>query len=254
QGSGLLYSTLLGGSNFDYGHGITLDTSGNAYVIGNTGSSDFPTTAVAFDITSGHGVFVTKLNSQGSGLLYSTFLSGSSGDYGWDIALDTSGNAYVVGNTQSSDFPITAEAFDVTFNGGLDDVFVTKLATTDTISPTPSKIVGWGGYNNASFFNFNIFSNNKYPVGIFYYSDRTIGSLWSNQITRLTVSFDKKKAIFNGNIKIGGIAGYKFIVYVDDNGNPGTNDKFKIIIYDPINILVYTSNGTLFTGNIQIYP
>ncbi|MBI4743576.1 MAG: Ig-like domain-containing protein [Actinobacteria bacterium] len=120
---------------------------------------------------------------------------------------------------------------------------------------TPGRIVAWGGYNNTSFFNFNILSNGKYPVGTFYYSDRKINlNLWSNQITGLMISSDKKKAVFTGKVKIGGVDGYRFEVYVNDNGNPGTNDKFRIKIYDPSNALVYTSNGTLFTGNIQIYP
>ncbi|MBI4743575.1 MAG: hypothetical protein HY776_01915 [Actinobacteria bacterium] len=125
----------------------------------------------------------------------------------------------------------------------------------DVITNTPGRIVGWGGYNNTSFFNFNILSNGKYPVGTFYYSDRAKGlNVWSNVITHLMVSPDKKKAAFKGNVKIGGVAGYKFVVYVDDNGNPGINDKFRINIYDPSNALFYSSNGTLFTGNIQIYP
>ncbi|MBI4744941.1 MAG: SBBP repeat-containing protein, partial [Actinobacteria bacterium] len=127
QGSDLLYSTFLGGSDIDYGFGITLDASDNAYVTGYTSSSNFPTTAGAFDATHNGGyddAFVAKLNPQGSGLLYSTFLGGSSGDYGWDITLDASDNAYVTGYTSSSNFPTTAGAFDATHNGGYDDAFV----------------------------------------------------------------------------------------------------------------------------------
>ena len=75
------------------------------------GSSDFPITTGAFQTTSGRGAFVTKLNPVGSALVYSTYLGGSDGAYGAGIAIDASGNAYITGSTQSSDFPTTAGAF-----------------------------------------------------------------------------------------------------------------------------------------------
>ncbi len=132
-GTNLLYSTYLGGSIPDYGNGIAVDTSGNAYVTGYTSSSDFPTTPGAFQTTYTYvDAFVTKLNATGTGLLYSTYLGGSGGDLGWGIAVDTSGNAYVTGQTQSStDFPTTAGAFQTTY-GGREDVFVTKLNSAGT--------------------------------------------------------------------------------------------------------------------------
>jgi hypothetical protein len=128
----LLYSTYLGGTFFDQGLGIAVDAAGNAYVTGETSSSDFPTTLGAFDTTHNVSVdaFVTKLNATGSApLLYSTYLGGSSGDGGNGIAVDAAGNAYVTGSTQSTDFPTTPGAFDTTFNGG-PDAFVTKLNAT----------------------------------------------------------------------------------------------------------------------------
>ena len=101
----LVYSTYLGGSGQDRGIGIALDTSGNAYVAGLTASSNFPTTAGAFQATNRGGstlldVFVTKVNPAGTGLVYSTYLGGSSDDStgpGNTIAVDASGNAYVTG-------------------------------------------------------------------------------------------------------------------------------------------------------------
>jgi len=128
-GSTLLYSTFLGGIGYDYGYDIAVDGSGNAYVTGTADSSDFPTTAGAYD--TGHNgsmdAFVAKVNSSGSALLYSTFLGGSSDDYGYAIARDGSGNAYVTGLTKSTAFPTTSGAFDTTHNGGTSDGFVTKL-------------------------------------------------------------------------------------------------------------------------------
>ena len=116
-GSGLVYSTYLGGSDYDYGGGgIAVDISGNAYVTGSTYSSDFPTTAGAFQTTLGgdDDAFVTELNPTGSGLVYSTYLGGSGNDEGYPIAVDTSGNFYVTGLTYSSNFPTTPGAFQTT--------------------------------------------------------------------------------------------------------------------------------------------
>jgi hypothetical protein len=137
-GSALAYSSFLGGSSLDEGSGIAVDGAGSAYVSGVTDSTDFPTTAGAFDRSHGgkYGdAFVTKLNAAGSALAYSTYLGGSGGDGGGGIALDAAGSAYVAGGTESTDFPTTAGAFDRSYNGrsyhgrsvGGDDAFVAKL-------------------------------------------------------------------------------------------------------------------------------
>src|SRR5206468_1993499 len=128
-GSALVYSTLLGGGqDIDDGLGIAVDGAGNAYVTGQTGSSDFPVTAGAFDTTSNGSfdAFVTKLNSTGSALVYSTFLGGSNNDFGDALAIDAAGNAYVSGGTQSPEFPTTPSAFDTVFNG-TSESFLIKL-------------------------------------------------------------------------------------------------------------------------------
>ncbi|TMI08125.1 MAG: hypothetical protein E6H40_12740 [Betaproteobacteria bacterium] len=136
-GSALLYSTYLGGSGADAGYGIAVDTLGNAYVTGETRSTDFPTTPGAIQTTYGGScmncvgdAFVTKLDATGSALVYSTYLGGSSGDEGFGIAVDAAGSAYVTGGTGSADFPTTAGAFQTTYGGG--DAFVTKLNATGT--------------------------------------------------------------------------------------------------------------------------
>jgi hypothetical protein len=143
NGSGLVYSTFLGGNWIDGGDNIVVDSSGNAYVTGYTVSSNFPTTAGAFQTIYNGGcslsfcgdAFVTKLNSNGTGLVYSTYLGGTSDNGGNGIAIDANGNAYVSGYTNSSDFPVTAGAFQTSFQGGCDplfcgDGFVTKLNPT----------------------------------------------------------------------------------------------------------------------------
>lgn len=127
DGSALDYATFLGGSSYDQGHGIAVDGSGMAYIIGWTQSPDFPVTPGAFDTSLGIAdIFVAKLNADGSALGYATFLGGSSGEGGRGIAVDGSGAAYVAGSTESSDFPTTPGAFDTTYNR-TGDAFVAKL-------------------------------------------------------------------------------------------------------------------------------
>ena len=136
-GSALLYSTYLGGGTIDISQGIAVDSSGNAYVTGYTKSPNFPKTPGAFQTSlGGNGAtnaFVAKLNPTGSALLYSTYLGGSNGDYTSGIALDSSGNAYVIGSTLSSNFP-TANPIQASL-AGESNAFIAEL------NPTGSALV-----------------------------------------------------------------------------------------------------------------
>lgn len=125
----LLASTFLGGSSDDYAYSVVSDSSGtNIYVTGRTSSSDFPTTPSAYDTTFDNGdVFISKFNWNLTKLLASTYLGGSNNDYGHSIAISTDRNIYVSGETWSSDFPTSIDAYDTSFNGGFGDVFVSKL-------------------------------------------------------------------------------------------------------------------------------
>lgn len=130
SGSSLLYSTFLGGSAWDSGNGIVVDSSGSAYIMGFAYSSNFPTTSGAFDTSFNGGsydAFITKLNPTGTGLVYSTYLGGNGDEWGGRIALGNSGEVYVTGYTWATDFPTTSGAFQPTYNGGLVDVFVSRL-------------------------------------------------------------------------------------------------------------------------------
>jgi hypothetical protein len=128
DGSALAYSTFLGGSKSDGGTGIAVAGNGNAYVTGETDSTDFPTTPGAFQTRNNgqRNAFVTKLNPSGSALGYSTYLGGYLSDTTYGIIVDSGGNAYVTGLTDSADFPTTPGAFQTKKNGG-DSAFVTKL-------------------------------------------------------------------------------------------------------------------------------
>lgn len=129
-GSGLEYATFLGGSLGESGNGIALDGSGAAYVTGETGSGDLTTTPGALDTSLGGGldIFVVRLNAAGSRLDYATYLGGSGDDFGPHIAVTGSGTAWVTGETGSSDWPTTPDAFDASFNGSPNDAFLARLA------------------------------------------------------------------------------------------------------------------------------
>jgi Beta-propeller repeat/Cep192 domain 4 len=132
DGSKLEYSTYLGGSDADFGRGIAIDPSGNAYVAGQTSSTGFPTQTPyqpSCNVPSGgtcSDAFISELNSTGSSLVYSTYLGGSGSDSAQAIAVDASGSAYVAGFTLSTDFP-TASALQKSA-AGAGDAFVAKLA------------------------------------------------------------------------------------------------------------------------------
>jgi len=130
SGSGLVYSTFLGGDDDDMAWALAVDGFGNVFVVGSTGSSNFPTTDAAFQTTYPGGEFsgfVTKLNPSGASLIYSTFLGGSGADSSFGAAVNASGNAYVAGLSYSPDFPTTESAYQTTPPGGLPSGYMTKL-------------------------------------------------------------------------------------------------------------------------------
>jgi hypothetical protein len=127
----LAYSTYLGGSAFDEGHGIAVDSAGNAYVTGATFSTNFPTVNPIQPANGGStDAFVTKINAAGTALVYSTYLGGTFDDGGSGIAVDSAGNAYVTGRTLSTNFPTVNPIQPA--NGGGPDAFVTKINAAGT--------------------------------------------------------------------------------------------------------------------------
>ncbi len=125
-GSALVYSTYLGGSGFDYGQGIAVDSSGNAYITGSTYSTNFPTkNPLQASNKGGMDAFVSKINPAGSALVYSTYLGGSFNDYAEGIAVDRNGNSYIAGYTISDDFPTKNPIQSA--NAGSFNAFVSKI-------------------------------------------------------------------------------------------------------------------------------
>jgi len=136
------YSTYLGGKGADAGAGIAVDTAGNAFITGITNSADFPTGGVPFEADYGGGnsdAFVAKINPGATALLYSSFLGGSNADNGTAIAVDTLGNAYVTGQTCSTDFPLHHP--EQPTPGGNCDAFISKIIVGPDISLSPSNLI-----------------------------------------------------------------------------------------------------------------
>ncbi|MGE0481758.1 MAG: SBBP repeat-containing protein [Phycisphaerae bacterium] len=149
----LLYSTYIGGSDADRANDIAVDSVGNAYITGQTFSTNFPTLG-AFQPTrrAGFDAFVMKLSPSGDAVVYSTYLGGSSDDQGLGIAVDAAGHAYVTGSAGGGGFPFfhtTSGAFKSTPNdpGGVSDVFFAKLHPSGS-SLIYSTLIGGGGYQD----------------------------------------------------------------------------------------------------------
>ena len=131
-GTALAYSTYLGGSGTEYPFGMAVDSAGEAYEIGNTGSANFPVTTGASQTTCPScsnypAVFLTKFSAAGNTILYSTYLGGSGDNRAFGITLDSKRNAYLVGWTTSTDFPTTTGAFQTTNNASVNTVFVAEI-------------------------------------------------------------------------------------------------------------------------------
>ncbi len=159
----LAYSTYLGGSGDDQGNAIAVDAAGNAYVTGSTASTNFPTASpLPGSSNRSKDVFVAKLNAAGSALIYSTYLGGSADEAGFGIAVDASGNAYVTGYTESSNFP-TASPLRATYSG-LGDAFVAKLNATGSVLVYSTYL---GGNNADAAYGIAVDSSgNAYVTGI----------------------------------------------------------------------------------------
>ncbi|OQX81622.1 MAG: hypothetical protein B6D64_01680 [Bacteroidetes bacterium 4484_276] len=140
----LLASTFIGGNNKDTGEDMAINVNGDIYITGVTLSSNFPVTAGAYNESyiGGEDIFVSKLDSNLSILIASTFAGGLSHEKGQGIALGENANVFISGHTASTDFPVTTNAYDTTYNGGNNDCFIMKFDSSLSLLPT-SLHQGW---------------------------------------------------------------------------------------------------------------
>ena len=140
------YSTYLGGTGLENVPAIAVDSGGNTYIAGTTYSADFPTlNALQSKLSSGMDAFVAKLNANGSGLVYSTYLGGARGSSNArGIAIDSAGNAYVHGDTTSSAFPTTRGAYQTSFRSTTGTSFVAKLSPNGNALVYSTFVTGLG--------------------------------------------------------------------------------------------------------------
>jgi len=138
----MIFCTYLGGMNWEWGLDIAVDTAGFSYVVGYTDSPGFPI-ANPYDSSynGGFDIFVSKFDPPGGVLLFSTFLGGSNNEIGMGIDFDSNGNAYIIGYTWSTNFPVTGNAYDSSYNGGADIC----LAILDTVTGGPGSL-SYGSY------------------------------------------------------------------------------------------------------------
>jgi len=145
-GTALNYCGYIGGSNDDTGWGIAVDRSGTAYVAGSTSSTEATFPAIGGpDLTHNGGVdaFVAKLNASGAALVYCGYIGGSAWNFGYSVAVDGSGNAYVAGSTTSEGtFPLVGGP-DLTYNGGDNDAFVAKIYSESITLISPNGGERW---------------------------------------------------------------------------------------------------------------
>ncbi len=188
----LLASTYLSGSSGGFGFSMVTDSSGNIYVTGQAFSSGFPTTTGAYDTSYNYDdAFVSKLSSDLTSLLASTYLGGSSGESSRSIVLDSDGNVYVTGYTDSSDFPITAGSYDTSYNGG-DDVFISKL-NKDLTSLLASTYLGGSSEDQSCYIAIDT-DGNIYTTGL----------TWSSNFPTTTGAYDNSyKNIFVSKLNVG---------------------------------------------------
>ncbi len=161
DGSSLVFSTYLGGSNYDYGEAVVVDSAGEAAIAGNTSSQNFPLanpyqSSISPDENGDWGTygFFSKFSADGSSLLYSSYLAGNLGADDWDastlitgLADDSSGNLYIVGSTDTTNFPTTSGAYMTAFPGTYQSVcFIAKFDTSGEM--VYSSYLGGTGYSS----------------------------------------------------------------------------------------------------------
>ena len=257
-GSNLLYFTYLGGSGNDGALDLAVDAAGRAYVTGFTDSTNFPVANALFPKISGKlykglkvfetDAFVTELNETGSGLVYSTYLGGGFTERGIGIALDSSGAASITGFTSSTNFPVTASAYQKTLAGS-NDVFVTRFAPGGSALLYSTYL---GGTNLDEGLGIAVD-----PGGIIYitgYTGSTNFPLSTNALQRAlnqsdnpTKDFDKKRVFLDAFVTRldPSATGAASLLYSTLLGGTNNDSGFRIALDSQTNVYVAGSSSSL---------
>lgn len=149
DGTDLVYISYIGGSGTDEGTGLIIDNEGYTYITGGTNSPDFPTeNAFRNKISGGYDAFVTKFDPNGKDIVFSTYLGGTSDDFGFALGIDDKKNVFITGQTKSWDYPVV-NRYQLSPFGGLGDAFVTKL-TAEGNAIVYSNFIGGSAYEAGS--------------------------------------------------------------------------------------------------------
>src|SRR4029077_837151 len=254
SGTNLIYSTYLGGSRGDLGHGIAVDSDGNAYITGSTNSTDFPTTLGAFQTTLGGGTcnnnahcsdaFIAKLNPTGSALVFSTYLGGSADDGAGGIALDGNRNVYVCGTSESPNFPVKNP---LQTWPGVRSAIVSKLTSDGSALSYSTFLSGPAGTDNGSAIAVDS-SGSAYVTGTSGLNTIFVMKL-TPAGTGLAYSVDEGATPSAGNAIALDSGGSAYIAGVTPALNNGNNkDAFVFKLSPDGNALIFskrlTGNGT----------
>ncbi len=262
SGSALSYSTYLGGTAQDYGYGIAVDNSGNAYVTGYTSSINFPMSYPLYSTLNGgygYDAFVTKLNPAGTALSFSTYLGGSGNDYGRSIVVDGSENAYVAGDTYSTNFPTAAPAHPA--NAGLLDVFAAKVSTkvqSDlvvssltapvaaraglSVSVSYTVTNNGAGASSASYVKFYLSTDTTIAASDIYLGQRSVGGLASGASSSATTSLLIPQSVTLGTYYIGAIADATN-TNTESNESNNTRASSAVAVSGSIDLVVSVLSG-----------
>ena len=266
----LVYSTYIGGNNYDSGNSIAIDSSGNAYITGWTESSNFPTTSGAYQITlaGAQNAFITKLNSTGSALVYSTFIGGSGTDQGNSIAIDSSGNAYITGSAYSdlSNFPVTSGAFQTSLKGNM-NAFVTKLNSNGSALVYSTLIGGSGvrgdqgnsitidGKGNVYITGYTYSSN--YPTTSGAFQTTFSGNPSESNVFITKINSTGSALVYSsligdafGNSIVTDVSGNTYITGYASSDYPTTSDAYQITLGGEQNAFITKLNST---GSALVY-
>ncbi len=270
SGNALIYSTYIGGLGNDYPWSLVADVSGNAYFITET-NGFFPTTVGAFDVTYNGGPWdaaVTKINNNGTGLIYSTYLGSNGDDNPSGIVIDSGNNVYISGYTSGNNFPVTAGVYSQVYGGGVNDCFVTKLNPAgnslvystyiggsgndinwNSIALTSGNELVFGGYTSGNYpttpgayLNFSSGSNTAFVSklsnsGNSLLASTYIGGSGSDQV--YYVSLDQNSRVYTTGTTTS--TNFPIVGCVYDSTANGLNDAFLSVFNANLSMLEYST-------------